>query len=233
MKLKKYIVVLFCLCAAAASLCAQNSRTEKTAEEDYLASFEDIIIAELTASDEYDNKLLALQYIEDAVARGLDNRDTTEIQAALCQLAGEGVLTQSRTNGVVMNNFPDIRAKACDLLGELNTPEAKAQLEKIALSDNEPMVTSAAIRSLGNISSEEADNAVNTIAWIERKFSILNPTSSMAFEVLNAYEKLAPNLEDRSQMIQSISKIAVNYTYVTPVRDKAKELLKQYTGVKR
>ncbi|MCQ2981172.1 MAG: HEAT repeat domain-containing protein [Treponemataceae bacterium] len=230
MKLKRYMAVLLCICTAVA-LSAQN-RTEKTAEEDYLASFEDIIIAELTASDEYDNKMLALQYIEDAVGRGLDGRDITEIQTALCTLSGEGIVSQSRTNGRLVNNFPDIRAKACDLLGELNTPEAKAQLEKIALADNEPMVTTAAIRSLGNISSEEADSAVNTIAWIERKFSVLNPTSSMAFEVLNAYEKLAPSLDDRSQMIQSISKIAVNYTYVTPVRDKAKELLRQYTGVK-
>jgi len=231
MKLKKYMAVLLCICTVAVSLTAQN-RTEKTAEEDYLASFEDIIIAELTASDEYDNKMLALQYIEDAVARGLEGRDITEIQTALCTLSGEGVTTQSRTNGRLVNNYPDVRAKACDLLGEINTPEAKAQLEKIALSDNEPMVTTAAIRSLGNISAAEADSAVSTIAWIERKFSILNPTSSMAFEVLNAYEKLAPSLDDRSQMIQSISKIAVNYTYVTPVRDKAKELLRQYTGIK-
>ncbi len=232
MKLKKYILVGLCAVIAASSICAQN-RSEKTAEEDYLASFEDIIITELTASEDYDNKMLALQYIEEAVARGLDNRDITPIQTALCTLAGEGVTTVSNTNGRLVNNFPDVRAKACDLLGEINTPEARAQLERIVLADNESMVASAAIRSMANICADDADSAIQTIMWVERKFSIISPTSSMAYEVLNAYEKLAPNLEDKTQLVQSIAKIATNYNYVTPVRERAKDLLKQYTGAKR
>ena len=69
-----------------------------------------------------------------------------------------------------------------------------------------------------------------TISWVQRKYSILNPTSSLAFEILNAFEQLGSSVQDKSEMIQCISAIAVNNNYVTPVRDKAKALLKKYTG---
>ena len=74
------------------------------------------------------------------------------------------------------------------------------------------------------------DEVVNTIAWAQKKFARINPTSSLALEVLNAYEKLAPTVKDNTDMVRSISEIAVNYNYVTPVRQKALSLLKTLTG---
>ena len=56
-------------------------------------------------------------------------------------------------------------------------------------------------------------------------YAALNPTSSLALEILNAYEKLAPNVQDKGPMIQSISEIRTNYRYATPVRTRATELL--------
>lgn len=231
MKLNKIFAIML-LVALFAALPAQTqsvTRSETTAEEDYLSNFEDIIIAELSASEEYDNKILALQYIEDALAGSGPNRDMTQIQVALDSLAGEGITSQARTAGRLANNYPDVRAKACDLLAQLPTSESKVTLTKIALADNEPMVATAAIRSLGIIGIDP-DDSVATIAWVQKKYAVLNPTSSLAFEILNAFEQLAPTLEDKTEMVKCISAIAVNYNYVTPVRDKAKALLKQYTG---
>ena len=159
----------------------QQVRSETTAEEDYLSNFEDIIITELTDSDQYDNKLLALQYIDDAINNGGSNRDMTSIQAALDSLAGEGVLSQSRTSGRLANNYPDVRAKACDLLAKVPTKESKDTLVKIALADNEPMVASAAVIALGEIGINDNDEAISTIAWVQKKYSVLNPTSSLAY----------------------------------------------------
>ena len=62
---------------------------------------------------------------------------------ALQGLAGEGVTNQARTNRRVMNNFPDIRAKACDLLGEVPSEEAKTTLMVIAQDDNEATTAEA------------------------------------------------------------------------------------------
>lgn len=227
---RKLLISALLIVAVFSMISAQSSRVETTAEEDYLSTFEDIIISELTISDEYDNKLLALQYISDALENGGEGRDLTQIQTSLTSLAGEGVLTQARTNGRLTNNYPDVRAKACELLGKINSAESRDTLTKIALAETEPWVAMSAIKSLGEISAEHSDEAVATIAWVEKKYAILNPTSSLAFEILNAYEKLAPTTSDKSPLIQSISKIAVNYYYQSSVREKAKALLKQYTG---
>lgn len=207
---------------------SQQAGRETTVEEEYLSSVEDMIIRELADTDDRDNKLVSLQYIESAISGG---RTSPDIVYALEALAGEGVSTQTRTNGRLMNNFPDVRAKACELLGEVKTEESKTILVKTALADDEPMVVTAAIRSLGNIGINEGDEVVSTIIWVQKKYATLNPTSSLALEILFAYEKLADSVEDKSPVIQSISAIASNYTFAPPVRQKAYDLLRQMTGV--
>ena len=100
----------------------------------------------------------------------------------------------------------------------------------IAVEDKEPMVVTAAIRSLGNIGINDNDEVVNMIEFVHKRYAALNPTSSLALEILNAYEKLAPNVQDKGPMIQSISEIRTNYRYATPVRTRATELLKSLQG---
>lgn len=229
MKTKKLIAFVL-IVAMFAALSAQTvTRTETTAEADYLSSFQDVIITELAVSDNYDNKVLALQHIEDALDSASSSRDLTQILDALDSLAGEGIITQSRTNGRLANNFPDVRAKACELLAKTPTEEARNTLLKISLADNEPMVVSSAVRSLGSIGFSNAE-VIQTIAWVEKKYALVNPTSSLANEILATYEKLGTEVEDKVAMIQSITAIATNYNYVTPVRERAVNLLKQYSG---
>ncbi|MBQ9281079.1 MAG: HEAT repeat domain-containing protein [Treponema sp.] len=220
MKSLKKITCTTCALLLTFSLVAQ----EKSAEESYLSTVEDVVITELANSDERDNKLVALQYLENAVEEG---RVSPDMLVALDHLAGEGINTQSRQGGRLMNNYPDIRAKACDLLGKVPSEESKTTLKNIALADNEPMVITAAVRSLGDIGMNDNDDVVNTIAWANKKNAVLNPTSSLALEVLIAYEKIADKVQDKSAMIQSVGQIATNYKYVKPVRDRALALLKQ------
>ena len=226
MKLLKKVVVAAVATLVVANLAAQdsgNKRTETSADTDYLSSVEDIVIKELAGSDDRDNKLVALQYLEAAVDEG---RVTPDMMVALDQLAGEGVNTQSRTSGRLMNNFPDIRAKSCDLLAKVATEESKSILVKIALGDNEPMVITAAVRSLGEIGLNDDDDVVNTIAWISKKNAVVNPTSSLALEIVKAYEKLYDKAEDKRDMLQALTQIATNYNFVTPVRTRALALIK-------
>ncbi len=219
----------FCICAgtfvfAQSQSVSSGSKSDTSVESEYFASLQDSIITTLATSDDYDQKLVALQYLEDAVANG---RSSAEMTAALVGLAGEGTITQSRQGKRIVNNFPDIRARACDLLGETGDESATNTLITIAKDDREPMVQSAAIRAMANVAgAEKSQEAVEAIAWIQKRNAALNPTSSLAFEVLAAYEKLADNVEDRASMLQSISAIASDYRYVTPVRTKALDLLK-------
>lgn len=227
MKLLKTIAYGTCLMLLSTVAFAQTqtmkSSNETSVEDLYLSNVQDVIITELANSQDYDNKLVALQYLEESVKSG---KVSEEQRVALKNLAGEGVTTKVRTNGRLMNNFPDIRAKACDLLGEIKTEESKNALLTIVTDDNEPMVVSAAIRSLGNIGINKGDEVVNAIEFIQHRYAALNPTSSLAYEILDAYEKLAPSVQDKNAMIQSVAEIGANYKFATPVRLKALNLLR-------
>ncbi|MBO5235652.1 MAG: HEAT repeat domain-containing protein [Spirochaetaceae bacterium] len=226
MKIARTVIFLLAM-VLSTNLFAQQATRETTVEDEYLSSVEGVIIRELSQADDRDNKFVSLQYIEDALNAG---RTSPDIQAALDSLAGEGITTQSRTNGRLVNNFPDVRRKACELLGKVPTEESKNTLVQVTLADNEPVVVAAAVRSLGEIGINDNNEVVEAIIWAQKKYATLNPTSSLAFEILNAFEALADTVQDKAPMIQSISAIASNYTYATPVRTKAYDLLKTLTG---
>ena len=58
----------------------------------------------------------------------------------------------------------------------------------------------------------------------------MNPTSSLALEIVNAYEKLAPKTKDRKPILSSLQRIAVDYRLAKPVRNRAKEVLNNLRG---
>lgn len=233
MKLKKTVLLLSCAVfmnhvfaqeqSVIRKSSTENKKTETSVEQEYLSDVDGVVILSLASSDEYDNKLVAMQFLESAVENGNHSED---IMKALDQLAGEGISKQSRTNGRLMNNFPDIRRRACLALGKIKTEQSKEYLVKVTLAENEPMVIAAAVNSLGEIGFNNNDEVVDAISFANRRNQILNPTSSLAFEVLEAYEKLAPSTENKKIIIDSIAKIAADYHYVTPVRNKAIKLLK-------
>ncbi len=204
-----------------------SSREETSVEEEYLSDVDGVVILSLAQSDEYDNKLVAMQFLEEAVDNGNASPD---VMKALNQLAGEGINSQSRTNGRLMNNFPDIRRRACLALGKIKTEESKNYLVKVTLAENEPMVISAAVNSLGEIGINSNDEVVDAISFANRRNQILNPTSSLAFEVVDAYEKLSESTENKKIIIDSLSKIAADYHYASPVRAKALKLLKSMSS---
>lgn len=204
-----------------------SSKSETSVEEEYMSDVDGVVILSLAQSDEYDNKLVAMQFLEEAVDNGNSSPD---VMKALNQLAGEGITSQARTNGRLMNNFPDIRRRACLALGKIKTEESKNYLVKVALAENEPMVISAAVNSLGEIGINSNDEVVDAISFANRRNQILNPTSSLAFEVIDAYAKLADSTENKKIVIDSLSKIAADYHYASPIRSKALKLLKSISG---
>jgi hypothetical protein len=86
-----------------------------------------MIIREQAYADSKDMKLVALQYIRQAVEEGRTNPD---VRKALEFLATETSSTVIRAGGVgrILNNFPDVRREAALLLGEFPTVEAKDTL---------------------------------------------------------------------------------------------------------
>ena len=92
---------------------------ELSVEESYLQeSIEQMVIREQARADSRDMKLVALEYIGDAIKGGRTNQ---EIQKTLEYLALEGIVYQAREGGVgrLINNYPDVRAKAAQYLENL------------------------------------------------------------------------------------------------------------------
>ncbi len=225
MRRKSIFFVLMILLLGSVSIFAEEEKTDSmmTVEEAYLNSMEGVILKEMITSEGRDSKLVALQVIEEAVDGG---RMSPELQKALDSLATVGLSTVVRENGRVVNNYPDVRMRACRLLGKIKNEQAKDTLMKVMYTDNEPAVIMEAVKSLGELEFNANDEVVEMINFINRKFDIVNPTSSLALEILNAYEKLAPTVKNKQGMIDSIMRIANNYNYVTPVRSKARDVLR-------
>ncbi|MBS7257435.1 MAG: HEAT repeat domain-containing protein [Methanobrevibacter sp.] len=227
MKLAKKFLFVTALLALNAIIFAQSKESETNVENEYLTDVDGDIIMSLATSDELDNKLVALQYLQNAIEEG--NTSDLVIKA-LDQLAGEGITSQTRTAGRISNNFPEVRRQACLLLAKVPTEHSKNTLVNIAIADNEPMVIAAAVQSLGTIGINDNDETVEAIAYANKRNQVLNPTSSLAMEVLCAYEKLADSTQNKKTLLNSISMISADYRYVTPVRQKAYKLLKQMSS---
>jgi hypothetical protein len=210
---------------------APGMAQEMSVEESYLQeSIENMIIREQSVARGRDMKLIALEYIAAALEHGNTSDD---VRNALEYLALEGLTNQTRENGRLINNFPDIRAKAVIYLGELGTPEAKNTLLKVMLADPEPMVLTEAVKSLAKIGLNENEETANTISWVVTRFDVLNPDNLLALSALEAFEILAQKnggLKDPSAL-RTIMRIA-DGRYITPVRDRARQLifdLRQYS----
>jgi len=202
------------------------AQTQKTVEESFLQeSIETMVIKEQSQSENKDMKLVALQYAQQAVDAGRKNED---IRKALEYLALETstVVIRSAGTGRVLNDFPDIRAKACDLLANFPSPDTKDALIKVTLAEREPMVLSASIRALGKLGMNDDDQVTQVIAFIVNRFDVLYPDNSLAFEALVAFERLSTvnkGLRDPAA-IKAIMKIAGG-NYIAPVKQRANELL--------
>jgi hypothetical protein len=126
-----------------------------------------------------------------------------------------------------MNNYPDVRVKAATYLGALGTPEARTSLIKMCLADNEPMVLTEVVKSLGKINnSDNIDETINVISWVVTRYDVLNPDNLLALSALETYEVLARTGKGITDpmALQSIMRIAEG-PYIRPVQDRAKQLL--------
>ena len=224
MSFKRIMAILMILICTVTFISAQNTDRELTVEEFYmLQSIELMIIREQSRADSREMKAIALEYINEAIQRGNTGE---EIVASLEYLGIEGIINQTRENGRLLNNYPDIRMKAAAYLGDIGTPEARASLFKMAMAEKEPMVLTEIIRSLGKIGNNENHTTSELIESIVFHYNSTNPDNLLALAALEAYEKLALSNNGiiHLSMIESVMSI-INGYYLRPVQQRAMQTL--------
>jgi hypothetical protein len=210
---------------------AQSKGGEKTVEEAYLQeSAEAMMVRELSRSDDKEGKLLALDYARKSMDAG---RKNDEVRSSLEYLALENteVIVRSAGLGVVTNNFPDVRMKACEYLGNFPTVDSKDTLVKVILNSKteDPMVLAEAIRSLGKIGMNDADEVVDAIAYSVNHFSNVG----MSEDRLAVYTMFAfTDLADKGLIkdMGTVTKTIMNFTkgnYVGAVKKLAMQTLEK------
>ncbi|MFW5693950.1 MAG: HEAT repeat domain-containing protein [Alkalispirochaeta sp.] len=162
----------------------------RTIEELYLSQDMELQIMRSQAqANDREMKELALRSIRDMV----ENEQTSDgVYVILESLAAEGVGRQVRSNGSIVNNFPDIRRQAAELLGQVGGEQAKDTLVGILRDDPETMVLAEAAYALGQIglneNNEVSDHMVQTLL---RENSRSTPDNNLAFSLILSLERLS------------------------------------------
>ena len=207
-----------------------QEQSEATIEELYLQSaIKTQIIKAEAASPDRDMKMVALTDIRDMVADGSAS-DNPEILEVLGDLAGEGVTNIVREQGLVINDFPEVRREAAKILGEMGTPEAARELNTILLTDPEPMVMSEAILAISNISVDDTNARNRSMAAAIYRQTAVNKDNNFAYTYLQAVENVASReggIND-PMIFEEVAKIAdARQGYNRVVRERAFRLLRE------
>ena len=228
---KKYLLTVFAiLLILPAFVSAQDTNTkgkkEKTVEELFLQSIQMTVIGEQAVSPERASKLKALDYIDDMIANGKANANSADINSILDYLSLTGTGVTFRKNGHVINNFPEVRRRACEELGKVGGESAKDSLINILLTEKEPMVLSEAAYALGKIGLNKNNQVSQALSYAILNQDIMLPDNNFAFAVLLAYEKIAKandGLRDPT-VLRAIIRIQ-NGNYIKKVKAKAQEVI--------
>ena len=221
---KRFFILLITALFVVSTVAGQSDDEEMSIEESYMQeALELMIISELSKSDSRDQKMLAMEHIENALERGSTNE---ELRITLEALSLEGTLVRVTQSKRLMNNYPEVRRQAAKLLGSVGTKEAKDALIKICLVDPEPMVLQEAVKSLGKIGLNENDDAINAVVWVVEKYNNSDhPDPILAIAAIETLETFSKNYKKvDASTIQIISRIAEG-PYFKVVQERAKQAL--------
>jgi HEAT repeat protein len=218
---------------ACMALFAQDTQTapaagqkELTIEELFLKSVELQIMREKAFSEDYDVKMNVLDDIDKMITNATVGDNSTQIETMLEYLSLEGTLRTVRQDRRQVNNFPEVRRRAANMLGRLGGVDSMKALVTVLLGDEEPMVKSEAVYGLGVIGLNEKNEAIAAITFAFNLEDPAKPDNNFAYAIVLAIEKLAQKtggIKDPAAY-RTLIKIAQG-SYLSTVRAKALQVI--------
>jgi HEAT repeat protein len=211
--------------AQQAATAAQNK--EITIEELFLQSVEFQILREKAFSDDYDMKMNALDDLDKKVSDGSYKTNGQQVEFVLEYLALEGSARTTRQAGRLVNNFPEVRRRAANMLGRVGSDDAKNALTRILLIDEEPVVKAEAAYALGVIGKNPNNEVVDALVFAYGQEDPQKPDNNFGYALCLAIEKIGTKtpggLKDPAAF-QLLVKIAQG-NYLRTVKTKALQVL--------
>lgn len=211
---------------------AGASSGPKTIEEKRLESSVEVqVISSLVAENGRDEKIKALEFIRNMIDKGKVTDKSTDVVGLLEELGAEGTTKQVVENRRVINDFPEVRREAAELLGQVPSDQSRAILLNMAIKDKESMVVSEAVYSLGLIGAgSQSAQVEDVITSLVRSQDAIRPDSNFAFAAVSALEMLGKKSNGKvSQEVFAALIRIQNGNYIRPVREKAKQVLDGFT----
>ena len=232
--MKKSLPLLFGLLMAPSFLFAQSTdkASQKTVEDVYLQSSVEVqVVRSLVNEQGRSEKLKALDFIAKMVETGKVNDKSLDVVVLLDQLGGEGTTNEIRQNGRVINDYPEVRRQAAELLGQIGGDKSREVLLNMAIKDPEPMVISEAVYSLGLIGGGDQSARVEAVITnLVKTQDAIRPDSNFAFAAVSSLEMLGK--KNKGKVSQEVFAALIriqNGNYITPVRKKAEAVLAAFT----
>ncbi|MEM5947768.1 HEAT repeat domain-containing protein [Spirochaetia bacterium 38H-sp] len=208
----------------------QSSGDVSTIEEYYLSQDIELrLIQDEAYSESEELKQLALRNLEKMADEGRLSDDGAAF-TILQTLATETYSKEVKRNNRVVNNFPEIRRQACQLLGKIGGEKAKDILLDVVQKEKEPMVVAEAVYGLGKIGINDNEEVTNVLAFkLHQENLKTTPDNNLAFSTLLAIEKLAKtnNGISNPELVSAIGEIITRGNYIRPVKLKALSVLEE------
>jgi HEAT repeat protein len=188
---RTFAATLILLLAASALGAQATTGKELTIEQKFLRTIEMQILKEQAADPSYDSKMLALDALDKKVAGGPLGDVTDDVEFVLEYLALEGTGRIARESHRQVNNFPDVRRRAAELLGKVRTAQSKDALIFVLLNDDEPMVKAQAAYSLGELGMNDNNEVVAALVFAVDRQDNTRVDNNWGYAMVLAFEKLA------------------------------------------
>ena len=202
---------------------AQEETPDRTIEELFLDQQVKLQVVRTQAmSTDREMKALALREVGELIAQGQQNPELYDIVEAL---ALDGIEHQVREQGALVNNFPEIRREAVEMLRTLGGERAKNVLLSVLRNDPEPMVIAEAAYGLGQIGlNENSEVSDYMLSMLLRENAKATPDNNLAFSLVISIERLSEQnsgIVDPS-VINALLETATS-PYIRTVRQRAIE----------
>jgi hypothetical protein len=118
-------------------------------------------------------------------------------------VVGYGLITQVRQNQKLVNDFPDLRAQAADLLGRIGSIGSRAALLRAVGAETDGVALAAEVRALGALASDGDGASLSAIARAFNRRAGGPPDERLASAVVDALGRIARyegSLEDPSAL---------------------------------